>query len=175
MPGDGRNLSATLAGNQNIKPCAIWLPLQKPPDSDGSKSCQCKVMEGNLVHPCVWRLLSSRETNIGGARKWSSASQLAPLYSSSTTLVELSNPRCRCRRKGQKLPSSRHLPPVVCSGVAESLLSGETMAGVGRSCRFGRKQRKEASRLHTMGDHPLIPDPADSSCKVLQGFSKWKH
>ena len=130
-------------------------------------------MEGNLVHPCMWSLLSSRETNIGGARKWSSASQLAPLYSS-TTLVELSNPRCRCRRKGQKLPSSRHLPPVVCSGVAESLLSGETMAGVGRSCRFGRKQRKEASRLHTMGDHPLIPDPADACCKVLQGFSKWE-
>ena len=171
VPDDGRNLSATLAGNQNIKPCAIWLPLQKPPDSDGSKSCQCKVMEGNLVHPCVWRLLSSRETNIGGgARKWSSASQLHcidPRHSSSSAI------RAAAVEKGR---SCHHLDIfLLCSGVAESLLSGgETMTGVGRSCRFGRKQRKQPSRLHTMGDHPLIPDPAAACCKVLQGFQSGK-
>lgn len=169
VPDDGRNLSATLAGNQNIKPCVIWLPLQKPPDSDGSKSLPMhRVMVGNLVHPCVWRLLSSRETNIGGgARKWSSASQLHcidPRHSSSSAI------RAAAVEKGR---SCHHLDIFLpCSGVAESLLSGgETMTGVGRSCRFGRKQRKQppgSTQWEIIPSSLTLQLPAARSCKVFK-------
>ena len=146
-------------------PVARW---QKP-DSDGSKrlSMRVKVLGGNLVHPSLarhqktaWAQGNQRwrrtEVFLGIARSVE-LHDAQPLWSSAT------NPSC-CRGKGHKLhccttvqlhncttvqlhklPSSRHLPLGLFRRVQEFIISLRDNAGVGRSCRFVRKQASAES------------------------------
>ena len=177
----------SLAGNQNSKPCVIRLPGGKNQTVMAPKGCQCelKCWEATSSIPPwlgIRRLLGLRETNVGGARKCSSASlalwscttlnhcgapqpiQAAAVEKgTSCTAVQLYN--CTTAQVAV-IPTSSSRSVPACAGVYHQLE---------RQCR-GRKKLPfcaETSErgILTMGDHPLIPDPARQG-KVLQGFSK---
>ena len=148
----------SLAGNQNSKLCVIRLPGGKNQTVMAPKGCQCelKCWEATSSIPPwlgIRRLLGLRETNVGGARKCSSASlalwscttlnhcgapqpiQAAAVEKgTSCTAVQLHN--CTTAQ----LPSSRHLPLGLFRRVQKFIISLRDNAGVGRSCRFVRKQ-----------------------------------
>ena len=179
----------SLAGNQNSKPCVIRLPGGKNQTVMAPKGCQCelKCWEATSSIPPwlgIRRLLGLRETNIGGARKCCSASLAVELHDAQPLWSSATNPSC-CRGKGHKLHCCTTVQLHNCTTAQVAVIptsssrSVPACAGVYHQLERQWQGRKklpfcaETSErgILTMGDHPLIPDPARQG-KVLQGFSK---
>ena len=183
-PMEGTYLLGWESKQQTVcHPVARW---QKP-DSDGSKrlSMRVKVLGGNLVHPSLAR--HQKTAWAQGNQHWRRTEVLLgiarsvelhdaqPLWSSAT------NPSC-CRGKGHKLHCCTTAQLYNCTTAVIPTSSSRSVPACAevyhqleRQCR-GRKKlpfcaETSECRVLTMGDHPLIPDPARQG-KVLQGFSK---